>query len=46
VTRALTLYGSLDCAHNNAGIEGAFAPLDQYPEETFDRIMKVDVKGV
>jgi NAD(P)-dependent dehydrogenase (short-subunit alcohol dehydrogenase family) len=36
----------LDCAHNNAGIEDAFAPLDQYPEETFDRIVKVNVKGV
>jgi NAD(P)-dependent dehydrogenase (short-subunit alcohol dehydrogenase family) len=46
VTHTLTPYDSLDCAHNNAAIERAFAPLDQYPEETFDRIMKVNVKGV
>jgi NAD(P)-dependent dehydrogenase (short-subunit alcohol dehydrogenase family) len=31
---------------NNAGIEGVVAPLHQYPDDTFDRLLQVNVKGV
>lgn len=39
-------FGGVDCLFNNAGIEGAVAPLLEYPEETFDRVLAVNVKGV
>jgi NAD(P)-dependent dehydrogenase (short-subunit alcohol dehydrogenase family) len=31
---------------NNAGIEGVVAPLQDYPDDVFDRVMQVNVKGV
>lgn len=43
---ALDAYGSIDCFHNNAGIEGSVAPTHQYDEDMFDRVMAVNVKGV
>jgi NAD(P)-dependent dehydrogenase (short-subunit alcohol dehydrogenase family) len=46
VKLALDKYGSIDCLHNNAGIEGSVAPTHQYDEEMFDRVMAVNVKGV
>ncbi len=39
-------WGGLDCFFNNAGILGAVSPLVDYPEETFDRVLAVNVKGV
>ena len=39
-------YGQLDFAVNNAGIEIETAALDDCTEETFDRLMGVNVKGV
>jgi NAD(P)-dependent dehydrogenase (short-subunit alcohol dehydrogenase family) len=46
VNLALETYGSIDCFHNNAGIEGSIAPTHQYDEDMFDRVMAVNVKGV
>src|ERR1700722_6484434 len=46
VKLALDKYGSIDCFHNNAGIEGAVAPTAQYDEDMFDRVMAVNVRGV
>ncbi len=46
VARTVELYGSLDLAHNNAGIEGATVPIIDYPEEAFDQIVAVNLKGV
>ena len=31
---------------NNAGIEGAYSPLTDYPEETFRKVLDVNVVGV
>ena len=39
-------YGGIDCFFNNAGVLGAVAPLLDYPEDAFDRVLAVNVKGV
>jgi NAD(P)-dependent dehydrogenase (short-subunit alcohol dehydrogenase family) len=46
VDRAVATYGRLDCAHNNAGIYGALAPIAEYPEEVWDQVIAVNLKGV
>ncbi|MEX2208242.1 MAG: glucose 1-dehydrogenase [Myxococcota bacterium] len=46
VERTVALLGRLDCAFNNAGIEGAVAPLADYPEDAFARVLEVNVLGV
>ncbi len=38
-------FGRLDCACNNAGIEGQIAPLAAQPIENYDRIMSINAKG-
>ncbi|MDD1536470.1 MULTISPECIES: SDR family NAD(P)-dependent oxidoreductase [unclassified Bradyrhizobium] len=38
--------GPIGIFANNAGIEGVVAPLHQYPDDTFDRVLQVNVKGV
>jgi NAD(P)-dependent dehydrogenase (short-subunit alcohol dehydrogenase family) len=39
-------FGRIDCAFNNAGIEGTLAPTADCTEENFDRILAVNLKGV
>lgn len=39
-------FGGLDVAIFNAGIVGAISPIETYPEEAFDKVMAVNVKGV
>jgi NAD(P)-dependent dehydrogenase (short-subunit alcohol dehydrogenase family) len=39
-------FGRLDYAHNNAGIEGFTGSLLDYPEEMFDRVLAINLKGV
>ncbi|HEV2779247.1 MAG TPA: SDR family oxidoreductase [Actinophytocola sp.] len=46
VQTAMTRYGRLDCAFNNAGIEGAHQPLADSTEENWDRVNAVNLKGV
>ncbi|TXD82641.1 SDR family oxidoreductase [Subsaximicrobium wynnwilliamsii] len=36
----------IDLFFNNAGIEGVVKPIPDYPEEEFDKVMAVNVKGV
>lgn len=38
--------GGVDCFFNNAGILGAVRPLVDYPEDVFDQVLAVNVKGV
>lgn len=40
------LYGRLDIAFNNAGIEGKFAPIEELSEDDFDRVVATNLKGV
>jgi NAD(P)-dependent dehydrogenase (short-subunit alcohol dehydrogenase family) len=46
VERTLAAFGRLDCAFNNAGVEQALTPLPEQTEETYARVMDVNVKGV
>lgn len=46
VTAAVDTYGGVDVLFNNAGIEGAAASLESYPEDVFDQVLDVNVKGV
>jgi NAD(P)-dependent dehydrogenase (short-subunit alcohol dehydrogenase family) len=46
VTETVKLFGRLDIAFNNAGIEGHFGPIDQTPDEEFDRVISINTKGV
>src|SRR5512140_3619785 len=46
VNAAVAKYGRLDFAHNNAGIEGAQALTADYPEDAFDRLISINLKGV
>ncbi|PKB71208.1 MAG: short chain dehydrogenase [SAR202 cluster bacterium Io17-Chloro-G6] len=47
VDATVNAYGRLDCAYNNAGIEGYISGrLHEYPEDIFDRLIDINVKGV
>jgi len=43
---AVKTFGGIDVFFNNAGILGALKPLADYPEEVFDRVIAVNLKGV
>ncbi len=46
VNGAVKTYGRLDCAVNNAGIEGIMAPTADCTEENWDRVININLKGV
>jgi NAD(P)-dependent dehydrogenase (short-subunit alcohol dehydrogenase family) len=46
VDAAVQRHGRLDCAFNNAGIGGASAPLAEYDEQDFNRVIAVNLTGV
>ncbi len=46
VQRTVTHYGRLDCAFNNAGIDGEMGRTAEYSEEDWDRVVDVNLKGV
>lgn len=46
IKQAVMLYDRLDCAHNNAGIEGARARTAALAEEDWDRTIAINLKGV
>ncbi len=46
IDQAIETYGRLDCAHNNAGIEGDTAPTADCTEENWDRVISINLKGV
>jgi NAD(P)-dependent dehydrogenase (short-subunit alcohol dehydrogenase family) len=39
-------YGRLDVAFNNAGIEGTPAPIDELSEESWERVLRVNLTAV
>jgi len=46
VTAARERLGRIDLFFNNAGILGDTKPITEYPEETFDRVIAINLKGV
>ena len=46
IGRTLEQFGRLDFAFNNAGIEQEPTPFLEQNEETYDRVMDINVKGV
>jgi NAD(P)-dependent dehydrogenase (short-subunit alcohol dehydrogenase family) len=46
IQTVIDTYSRLDCAFNNAGIEGAIVPTADYPEAAWDRTMAINLKGV
>jgi NAD(P)-dependent dehydrogenase (short-subunit alcohol dehydrogenase family) len=46
IQETVARYGHLDIAFNNAGVEGALAPIVRQSEEDFDRTISINLKGV
>ena len=45
VRKTVQSYGRLDCAFNNAGIEGVLSRTADYAEDGWDRLMDINLKG-
>lgn len=45
VAHAIETFGRLDYAVNNAGIEGQFAGIAEMPEQEWDRVLGINLKG-
>ena len=46
VDHAVSTYGRLDAAFNNAGVGGAAGPLADQTSKNYDLVMGINVKGV
>ena len=46
VNTVVGTYGRIDCAYNNAGVEGRLASTDEYPEDVFDKVIGINLTGV
>jgi NAD(P)-dependent dehydrogenase (short-subunit alcohol dehydrogenase family) len=46
IKQIVDTYGRLDCAHNNAGIEGAVTTTAEYPADMWQRVIDINLKGV
>ena len=46
IKKAVETYGRLDCAINNAGVEGTMAPTADCTEENWDCTININLKGV
>ncbi|NNE76531.1 MAG: SDR family oxidoreductase [Pricia sp.] len=46
VAQTLDAYGKIDVFFANAGIEGTSKPIVEYPDEIFDKVIAVNLKGV
>ena len=44
--KTIAQFGRLDCACNNAGIEGKIAPIVDQEVASFDRVLSVNLRGV
>lgn len=42
----ISRFGKIDVVFLNAGIEGKFLSISEYPEDVFDRVIAVNLKGV
>ena len=46
VKQTMDAYGRIDYFFNNAGIEGRVAPVAEYDEDVWDRVIAVNLKGM
>jgi len=46
VQKTVERFGRLDVAFNNAGIEGKWIPIAEMPEEIFDQVSAINIRGV
>ena len=46
VRTALDKFGKIDVFFNNAGIEGTSSPMADYPDDTFNKVIDINLKGV
>ena len=46
VKQTLQVHNRIDVFFNNAGIEGVSRPIAEYPDEVFDKVIAVNLKGV
>lgn len=46
VAHAIKTFGRIDYVVNNAGIEGELAPITELSEESWDKVMNINLKGV
>jgi NAD(P)-dependent dehydrogenase (short-subunit alcohol dehydrogenase family) len=46
VEKTIEKYGSLDCAYNNAGIEGSACSTVECSTENWDRTININLKGI
>jgi NAD(P)-dependent dehydrogenase (short-subunit alcohol dehydrogenase family) len=46
VRKTVEKFGRVDCAFNNAGIEGEWTPIVEQSEEAWDSVININLKGV
>ena len=46
IDKTVELFGRVDGLFNNAGYQGAFKPIHEYPDDDFVRVMKINCEGV
>jgi NAD(P)-dependent dehydrogenase (short-subunit alcohol dehydrogenase family) len=46
IKKAISVYGSLDCVLNNAGIQGEMTSMAACTEMNWDRVIDINLKGV
>lgn len=46
VKKTVETYGRLDCAHNNAGVEGTLTRTAEYEEDQWDHVIRINLTGV
>jgi len=45
VKHAVDTYGRLDYCINNAGVEGTLLPITEFPDEEWDRVLAINLRG-
>jgi NAD(P)-dependent dehydrogenase (short-subunit alcohol dehydrogenase family) len=45
INQALKAWGQLDILFSNAGVSGTNSPITDYPEDIFDNVINVNIKG-
>lgn len=46
VAESVEEFGRLDCAFNNAGVDGVQAPTADYPQDVWDEVLSINLTGV